>query len=70
MTYKGYTIYAEVQTESSVYTLNEDGNLDEHQRYMDIEPEIRFYGIDTEEWCEWFDTLDELKEFIDKEILK
>ena len=69
MTYKGYTIYAEAITESSVYTLKDDGELDEHDRYMDIEPEIRYYGIDTDEWCEWFETLDELKEFIDTEII-
>jgi len=72
MEYKGITILAEACTEHGVYTLDKEGNLSEFKHYIDTEPEIAFVGIDDEEtgFCEWFDTLDELKKFIDEEVRK
>lgn len=68
MTYKGYEIVAECITERAEYSLNDMGELNEFNGYIDSEPEPVFYGIkdidgDIIEWC---DTIDEVKQYIDE----
>ena len=65
MEYKGFDIIAEVPNTSGIWTLDENGNLDELQREIDLSHDIQYWGIETDEYNEWFNTLDELKEFID-----
>ena len=70
MIYKGIEIIAEVATEHSIWSLHENGELKESKRYIDIEPEIVYWGIDDDETGlnEWFDSLEEAKQFIDNEV--
>lgn len=66
MKYKGFEILAEVPNTSGVWTLNEEGNLQELQREIDLSHEIQYWGIESDDNNEWFNTLDELKQFIDE----
>lgn len=70
MTYNGYTITAEVITERAIYNLDDDGNISDWEQEIDSEPEITYYGIlDSDgEYQNWTDTLEEAKQYIDKEL--
>ena len=69
MIYKGYEIVAEAITERAEYSLDNEGNLNEYLQNIDCEPEPICYGIyDNDELIDWADTIDEVKQCIDKLI--
>jgi len=69
MIYKGYEIVAEAITERAEYSLDDDGELLEYLQNIDCEPEPTCYGIcDNGELIDWADTIDEVKQCIDKLI--
>lgn len=69
MIYKGYEIQAEVVTDTAIYSLDENGQIDQYEQNMSCEPYISYYGIveNTEDGdiIEWFETLEEAKKAID-----
>jgi hypothetical protein len=70
MIYKNHQIVAEVITKSSLYSLDENGQLDEEQSDIHSEPRIVYYGVvysdsDDDDVIDWFDTLGKAKEEID-----
>lgn len=69
MMYKGYEIVAEAITERAEYSLDDEGNLNEYLANIDCEPDPNCYGVcDNGELIDWVDTLDEVKQCIDKLI--
>ena len=76
MTYKGYTILGEFMLESVVATLDDDGNITEELNTIQLELDTpTYYGLvegelDGKYNTEWFNSLDELKKYVDEELAK
>ena len=76
MTYKGYTILGEFMLESVVATLDDDGNITEELNTIQLELDTpTYYGLvegelDGQYNTEWFNSLDELKKYVDEELAK
>ena len=69
MIYKGYEITAEVTYQRAEYSLDDNGEPDDFLRYIDENTEIITYCIiKNGDIVEWIDTLDEVKQCIDKLI--
>jgi len=67
MQYKGYEIVAEAITGRAEYKLDKYGELTEFISYIDCEPEAICYGVcQNGEMIDWADTIDEVKQYIDK----
>ena len=69
MTYKGHTIIAEAITARATYHLDDDGNPTSYGQDIDTELEITNYAIEDKDGdiLEWVDTIEQAKQFIDKE---
>ena len=75
MTYKGYEIQAEAYIESGIYSLDDEGYLQEFLQEVDIEPTIDSYCViqgegggskyGSGEEREWFSSITECKGYID-----
>lgn len=77
MKYKGYTILGEFMLESVVATLDDDGNITEELNTIQLELDTpTYYGLvtdgelDGQYNTEWFNTLTELKKYVDEELVK
>lgn len=69
MIYRGFEIVAEAITERAEYSLDDDGELNEFMAHIDCEPETTCYGVcHNGELIDWADTIDEVKQYIDKLI--
>jgi hypothetical protein len=67
MIYKKHEILAEAVTESATYTLDDNGELAEYRESIDREPEATCYAVEYDgDIIEWFDTITECKQYIDK----
>ena len=76
MKYKGYTILGEFMLKSVVATLDDDGNITDELNTIQLELDTpTYYGLVEGELDEqynavWFNSLDELKKYVDEELVK
>lgn len=76
MTYKGYTILGEFMLESVIATIDDNGNITNELNTTQLELDTpTYYGLVEGELDEqynavWFNSLDELKKYVDEELVK
>lgn len=72
MEYKGYKIVGEFMTESRIFSLDENGYTQDELSVIDLDiDEPTYYGIILEDDdYEWFDSMAELKMYVDEELTK
>ena len=76
MIYKGYTILGEFMLESVIATIDDNGNITNELSTIQLELDTpTYYGVVEGELDEqynavWFNSLDELKKYVDEELVK
>jgi len=67
MMYKGYEIQAEAITDHARYSLDDNGDIKEYLNDIDCELRITNYIVcDNGDFIDWADTIEEVKQCIDK----